>query len=890
MAALASAKGGPSATDLLAKAEALLRQHEDEAVKEHVAHESKRELAAAVLQSAIEVATEYPTKSNMHDLELAVQGALRSGQIPELRVKARQLLKSWRQANARSETLEAEVKRLTRQLASLNSKLTAHWDADGLGQSSTSTTASSSETAAAQAAKLRHRQDVCLSHLKRALDGADATKVSEQWYEDARDLVEQVEAENKSQELATRRLEGLLNINSAEELEEALLEQDAAALTSGGQPRRMLNEVAGHVLKMAEQEQLQAWLMKELAIAAENSDLIRLRQLIIQSNSLKLAVPPAMLAHLDKLEQEARDTAFSSTSTFRSVRSDWRERSTEFQSRRHEMLQAAVQIAEEDPNMKTIDAAKKALIEAKQTRAPEEKVAHLEKRLVILETRQLPKIQVEDRLQALIDASEEFNIGSMTDVILVADEQIKELSEALAESRKWETDPDLLEEAEDLYKRSYDVQQLRVKAEQELRWALAKSGRSEMALERVQTAVEECRKLGVKTFKAGRELNRLREAQVNREAAEAELVEASKGLGFQGRARLEAAVRAAKGVGVSADKLRAASRRLNELAEHEQRCTVLAGELQRLIPSLSKEPWRYQQLVEAANMLKPWTPKLERLIQQGQQILKKSHDEQSRSKEAQTNLRSQIKKIEENRSIGQPIQELLGPLQALLEEAKRCGVPEAILREGQLQLRNVKREGNQRAVAEHRLRLALSARDHMEIERSMRQVRALGQVGLSDQNSSQGPGGGANIVRSEHPNSARLMDAAGSMLRHLGEAAARRQTAAAALQQHLSGSGGDGMGTQADAVISQGWLKEAQTALVEAEKCGVAPTVIEQAKIKIRTKRREHQEQQDALKALQKVLSKKDAPQAVLQARMRRVQRLQASPDTFTDGFTNTTT
>lgn len=304
------------------------------------------------------------------------------------------------------------------------------------------------------------------------------------------------------------------------------------------------------------------------------------------------------------------------------------------------------------------------------------------------------------------------------------------------------------------------------------------------------------------------------------------------------------------------------------------------------MPILSKEPWRYQQLVEAANLLKPWTPKLERLIQEGQQILKKSHAEQTRANQAQNNLMAQIKKIQENRSNGEPIYGLLGPMQALLEEAKRTGVPEAILEEGKLHLKDVQREGNRRAVAEHRLRLALSARDHMEIERSMRQVRALGG-GLSDQNTSQASAGGANNVRSEHPNSARLMDAAGSMLRHLGEAASRRQTAAAALQQHLSGSG-DGMGTQADAVVSQGWLKEAQTVLAEAEKCGVNQTIIEQAKIKIRKKRREHQEQQDALKSLQKVLSKKDVPQPVILANMRRVQRLQAK--TFTDGFTYTAT
>ena len=54
-------------------------------------------------------------------------------------------------------------------------------------------------------------------------------------------------------------------------------------------------------------------------------------------------------------------------------------------------------------------------------------------------------------------------------------------------------------------------------------------------------------------------------------------------MGVAGRLRLETAVRAAKSAGVSAEQLRAASQKLQELREHEERCDVLAGEVQRCL-------------------------------------------------------------------------------------------------------------------------------------------------------------------------------------------------------------------------------------------------------------------------------------------------------------------
>lgn len=315
----------------------------------------------------------------------------------------------------------------------------------------------------------------------------------------------------------------------------------------------------------------------------------------------------------------------------------------------------------------------------------------------------------------------------------------------------------------------------------------------------------------------------------------------------------------------------------------------MAGEVKRALPMLEKEPWRYQQLVEAAELLKPWTQQLDRLFKIGEDKLMKINEDNSRVRDAQSSLSSQIKKIEERRAAGEPIYELLSPLENLLEKAKSSGVREEVIRQGQQHLRNAKRDGCQRSVAEHKLRLALNARDRLEIERSMRQVRALGLLGVPDQSAAKGVSSAPNSARQEQTNSTRLMDMASSMLRNLGEASVRRQAAATSLQQHIS-SIGPGSAQQVtptttgDASASEGttvWLKQAQDALQEAKQSGVSGTLIEQAKLVIRSKRRARQNQEDACKELQQVLSKKDVPPQVLKSKMCRVQRSQKMEPLF---------
>jgi len=882
MALSGTGNGRVLATELLNRAENRLRDREEEAIKQNASHEASRELVAAVLRSAIEVAQEEPAEGNMEELKIAIAAAQKLNVVPELRVKGSRVMQQWKLTNRKHTSAKAEIERLTRRLSDLTEKLTVTSGSEG---DSISQPASASTTSEAwrPSNSLRQQQEACLTQLRRALDQAQHAGIPRDVKRAAVELIKRVETDRRVDNSVAKKLEGLLNLDDASKLEKILLEQKETALAPGTQARKVLNEVAGRVMRLAEQEQLQTWLLKELSEAAEQGDLMRLKQLMFQASSMQLKVPPAFLALVDRMEVESRDPAHSSTMSFRSTRSDPKERTAAFQNRRSEFLQNAVKEAEEDPTSKNLDAARRALAEAKQTRAPEDVVTAMEKRYTKLETQHRPRLKVECQLQKLLDLSEEVSIGSLTDEVLKHDDQVKELSVALAEGKKWNADEELLEDAEELLHRSVEVQQLRRTAEFTLRQALGRMRENDQEFEKLQAAVVECKRLGMNTLKADRKLFRFREGQVSREAAEAELTEACKGIGEKGRERLEAAVRSAKSLGVSAEKLRAASKRATELAVHEERCTVLAGEFQRTMAVLSTEPWRYQQLVEAAQPLKPWTPKLESLIQKGQEILKKDQDEQHKMREAQNNLSSQLKKIEECRSTGKPIHELMADMQSLLANAKSAGVSEELRREGEQQVKIYRREGCQKSVAEHRLRLALNSRDHAEIERAMRQVRALGQVGPSDQSSDRNT---ANTPRGDQQSSARLMDAASSMLRHLTETAARRQAAAASLQHRVSDGESDmattwhgPSATPRDAEASNAWLKEAHEAVQEAKQSGVVPTLVEQAKYKIRAKRRERQDQQEAIQSLQKALSKKDVPEQVLLAKMRRVQRFQPPGD-----------
>lgn len=869
--------------DLLIRAEAALRRIEDEADNAEVTQDSRRELVSTVLLSAIQAA-EDGSEEHLTKLEEAIEGAQKMGIHAELRVSGRRLLAKWRQPDRRAQSAEAEIVRLSRQLSELTFQLRSCLDGS-LGQLSRqqSTSTTSSTEASLQEASCRQRQDTCLKQLSRAISEAELAGVQPAATEDAKALVESVKEQRKAERDTAKKLEGLMSISDASQLKEILEQKELTVC--GSEVRRVLENVADHVVRQAEKEQQQSWLLQELAAAGENQDAAQLRRLMTQASSLDLAVPPSVLALVDELEAgDSLNKAFASTSTVRTEKSkkscaDVSEKLAASQARQSKLLRRAIEKAEQHPDSRILDAAQKALAEAKQTRVPFDDITAFERRLVNLENIHRPRLKVEEGLQKLMSQVEEVSIGAVADNVLKDIVQVHQLARLLADGQRFGADEDLLEEADELHERSVKVLQLRRAAADELQSALSRRCQTEADLERLQAAVEECKRLGLNIHTAERQVLRLKELQVNRESTQAELQEASRGVGVQGRLRLETAVRAAKSAGVSAEKLRAASQKLAELREHEQRCEVLAGEVQRALPVLQKHPWRYQQLLEAAGALKPWTSKLERLIAQGKEILDKREKDNARRREVRSQLIALLKRIEECRASGKSTHDLLVPLKEILRKAESAGLQHDSIEKGKLLLQNARREACQRSVAEHRLQLALNARDHAEIERSMRQVRALGQVGLTDR-----PSGSRSVARGDRE-SFGLMEQASSVLRNLAEAEARRQAAAATLQERINAeeclpvlpntprSNGAGQSEDVDEG-SKNWLRSARSAIQEAKQCGVASTLIEQAKLKLRLKRRERQDQAEACKSLQKVLSKKEVPKQVLLANMTRVQRL----------------
>mmetsp|Transcript_88070 Transcript_88070/g.179713 ORF Transcript_88070/g.179713 Transcript_88070/m.179713 type:complete len:164 (-) Transcript_88070:112-603(-) len=128
------------------------------------------------------------------------------------------------------------------------------------------------------------------------------------------------------------------------------------------------------------------------------------------------------------------------------------------------------------------------------------------------------------------------------------------------------------------------------------------------------------------------------------------------------------------------------------------------------------------------------------------------------------------------------------------------------------------------------------------------------------------------------PHSARLLDAASSTMRHLQDVAARRQAAMTALQDRISGINAiEGFSDSEQQKSQEGtkeWLKEVKEILHEAQQSGVAATIIEHARQRIKEKRRQFQEKSQACEVLKRALSKKDVKANEIRRSLHRVQRL----------------
>merc|ERR1712187_385223 len=265
------------------------------------------------------------------------------------------------------------------------------------------------------------------------------------------------------------------------------------------------------------------------------------------------------------------------------------------------------------------------------------------------------------------------------------------------------------------------------------------------------------------------------------------------------------------------------------------------------------------------------------------------------------------------------VTEEMAALARKMEQAKAAGVEArcAILKEAEKMLRDFRREGSQRQVAEHRLRLALNSKDLSEIERSFQNVRAMDLSTISNGNTAKEDGanmggvfgvlrGGERERSDQPPHSARLAEAATSMIRHLHDSTAKKQALENALRETVKNKGepcrasaeGNGSGlvrtativrqpgigraspTASASVNSPGtsnneWVKDFKDMLKEAKQCGVASTLIEHAKTAVKERIKHQEEQSRARTALERSLSKKDVTSQEVQRNLRRVQRLE---------------
>jgi len=401
-----------------------------------------------------------------------------------------------------------------------------------------------------------------------------------------------------------------------------------------------------------------------------------------------------------------------------------------------------------------------------------------------------------------------------------------------------------------------------------------------------------CRGCGRAAMHAEREMKRLKDEQVRREAAEAELQEASKASGPHGRDRLAAAIQVAKTEAVPVRRLRVATDRHTELETHIKKCSLMAGNIRRI--DLKEEPWRLQQLLDEAAVLQPWTPELQKIVQTSTQQIEKYRAERAKQSSMQAELQLAFDKVMSSHTSGQLGSSEQKKLTDAIERAKVAGVKADVLRDAEKQLAELKRECSQRQVAEHRLRLAVNAKDLGEIGRAMREVKALDKHGLLEV---PPPSAVASRSGAEQSQSARLMDVANSTMRHLSDAASRKNAAELALLQHLSSevsgapvplewidAGGVGgsthgksskRGSAAATGGKGGWADDVRAALREARQSGVAPSLIEHVRMKAIQRRRTQDEQEQACKALQRSLAKRDVAPHELVQNIRRVQRFQ---------------
>jgi len=889
--------GKTETASLLTKATRTLSQRDRTATQDEESLEFRKERVSVVLISAMEIVAEDPSEASLSELQRAIAASQGIGILPSLRVKARKVLAARQAELTRQIKVEDGFRKLLLQAeAALQAVTQGSDDNDVVDVAASAGTPAAAQQSVREAAEASRKLECSLSLLRQALDAAERQGVCQPLIEKGSALVQHIEQDRAKRELAEFKLKQLMHLEDPEQIEMKLQIARQRNEAKGRAAAKVEAKLEERINKLVTKEHHQRWLNQEFQNALEGPtpDVYKLRQLVFQARALKLAVDPVQLAAVHKLEERevqsskisgasslSKASSFSlsghskASNTPSSSREDYSARAHDQVKRRREMAESIFRgLDHGDVDAKKLDAARYAVSEAKTTRVPIEDIVAMEKKLARIERRSGPRLQAEETLLNIMRNSVLVTFDGLDGIdgpVIQDTSKVKILRQAIKDASANNASEDLINASEALCERTVFFAEQQKDAAEQLRNLLKKDIRDGGKLEELHSAIDRASKFGLPTLQAERELLRLREAQVQREAAEAELREAKKGQGEQGKARLKTAIQDAKTAGVSARILQAANTRMMELDQHHHRCALVSGDIRRLLPGLDKEPWKLHKLLENAKSLQPWTPELDKVARIAQEKVNNAMELQKKQREAETELRSLLKKLA-GLPAGQNASDDIVTLSNALTKARQTSASEDLIREANEQLKYLKREGCQRTVAEHRLRLALNAKDFGEIEKSLREVRALGQAGLIE-----GDGKLARGDRSDGEHSGRLVEAANSMLKHLGDVAMRRQAAETALLQRIADADpedphGDSQGVSAQQ-SSDSWVKEFMDILHEAKQSGVAPSLIEHAKLKLRQKRRQQQEEAEAMAALKKTLAKKEASTQELIKNIRKVER-----------------
>lgn len=949
----ATSQGSTAGSDvrsLLVQAESVLSLHDAAADAELRKSASDAERVAVQLVIATEDLRDEPTLANAAQLEQCLEIAQKAKVSLVLRVRARLVLKGHQSKRKRVKGVEEEIVRLLTQLEQLVSTNVEAKGQEGGGRDEEEEEGEDKvEPTALDASIRRSRAEKVFRQLRNAVETASLSsdRAISTAVEIAKIAMVRVLQEWQAQESQELRLRKVLCSQDAGTIEEGLAAVRKQRREAGLRSRRVVEDLEERRGKLIMAKKRQQWLEHELAevvaqplpvvattrdgapsggadasgyeatpeAAAQEEEAtperqaLRLRELIAQARRFDLTVPPKYVKALGELNKKA-----SKPHVQVKPDGDRLKKAVALAL----MASKAVTSAETMGTSAAFDMARRRIAEASQGETNANGICAIRRRLGLLELEDGPRIRAQDQLEQLMAGIFATDWHGRNGLHVVQDgAKLEQLRAAIEEANIRQVDDErALLAAEELYERSIIFEDNRRLAEKQLRAELSQATRKDGDIDSLSMAIEEGKRCGLPVLHAEHELMRAHDALVHREAASAELQEAVKGTGAVGRSRLESAIRAARLAGINAQLLRSAGARLAELERHDNKCELLAGNLRRAIPLIASEPWRMQQLIESARALHPQTSELERLVAQSRHQLERtvvSQKEQRMVQQELHNLLNTLGALRTRRETTDSDVDAAAASQRLAElmpRAQSLGVKEELLHEGRALMKAFRREGCQHAVAEHRLRIALNQKDLGEIERAVREVRALGTTAHA---LSENSGGSASTRTGDRANrsgahSARLVDAADAMIRHLGDVAQRKQAATTALLVHITDDdaqgamplgvegeaakpnshetslgprsigGGAAHGSEAPGAGAQpgsaAWLRDVTEVVKEAQQSGVASSLIGHARMRIREQRREHSTRESALKNLERSLAKKTPHRHELIRNVQRVQRV----------------